>query len=159
MHSIYIFISWLHDKLASNIPFCHEKKAAPGVILTQSTQTEGNGLFSSGRFHGAAVARGSHEVYLWGSSKEGHGECLGTEPKVGSETHIAPPRHSSISSPMTTWRPSSAELVKQFPLEEVEVPPKQPSISWLLSRLPPTLRQGLRDTDPEGELPEKDVFR
>ena len=129
-------------------------------MLAHNKHTEGIGHVSVGRFNGAAVARGGHEVYLWGSSKEYHGEGISAEPKVGTEANIALPlRHSPISSPTTTWRPSSAELVKQFPLDEVEVLPKQPNISWLLSRLPPTLRQGLRDTDPEGELPERDVFR
>ena len=121
----------------------------------------------SGRFHGAAASRGGNNVYVWGSASKPLGDSAGKEPPIEPDVHAAPPLTYPtppllfVSTPLRrpSWLPSNAELIAQLPLHEVEVLPKQPSISHLLSRLPPTLRQGLKDVDPQGELPEKDNLR
>lgn len=105
----------------------------------------------AGRFHAAAAAAGSHEVFTWG----GPGDQ--SHPRSPAEAEDA--RLLPLVSRCPYWRPSGAEPVLQLPVQEVELLAKRHSIVRLLERLPPTLRQGLRDTDPEGERVEGDAFR
>ncbi|GAX82196.1 hypothetical protein CEUSTIGMA_g9624.t1 [Chlamydomonas eustigma] len=100
---------------------------------------------SAGAYHGAATSQGSYEVFTWGSSKCPDKSVLSAEQRESS-------------SDLHPWLPASCEPIMEMPVEEVVVMPKQMSIKELLRRIPPALRQGLRETDPEGELEEQDVF-
>ena len=105
----------------------------------------------AGRFHAVAAAAGSREVFTWGSR--------GDQSPLQSPAEAEDARLLPATSTCPYWRPSGAEPVLQLPVREVELLAKRHSIVKLLERLPPTLRQGLRDTDPDGERVEGDAFR
>ncbi len=112
---------------------------------------------AAGRWPGAATAAGSFEVLTWGgisaAAMQAPVPAEVTLQPVASPLASASPLPPSL--PPFAWRPANCEPVLELAVQEVELLPKQMSLKALLQKLPPSLRQGLRDTDPEGEKEEK----